>query len=101
MNIAMLLVGVSVKVLALYSEQVVLTPILRSVPSQLSSFVGKTKIGAHFTEQFFPKIALTGRNKEKITSTRIQFQSPALNQSISHAREGRKNGTWHKGQSTF
>ena len=64
--------GFPSKFCSLYSEQVVPTPILKSVPSQFSFCLGNYKCVACFTKQLLPKIAPKGRTKEKITSAKTQ-----------------------------
>ena len=56
-----------------YSEHLVLTPILKSVLSQFSSFVREVINAWHALQNcFLPEIAPKGRNREKITSAKTQ-----------------------------
>ena len=65
---------------SLYSEQLVLTPISKSVPTQFSPFVCKITNTWHvLKKQFLLKIATKGETKIKLHQLKANpFQFPAL-----------------------
>ena len=79
----------------LYSEHLVLPPVLKSVPSQFLSLFPKLQM--HGT---FYKAVLSGNcpKREKQKGNYINLKHKAFSVSPTYAREVWKRGTWHKGQ---
>ena len=84
-----------IKFYSLYSEQLVPTPILKSVPSQISPIVHKITNTWHALQNnSCPKLPQKGETKRKLH----QLRHKSFLVFPTHAHKVRKHGTLHRGQ---